>query len=76
MVRLFGALQTRETRNEKIQQIDQRVAEEESKITESEESMKYDLRNSFVVFLWIPVVSNILLYVSYVINSSLYLRKY
>lgn len=42
MVRLFGAVQTKETRNEKIQLIDQSIIEEERKITECEESIKYD----------------------------------
>lgn len=42
MVRLFGALQTKEIRDEKIQLIDRRIAEEGNKVDELEKSLKYD----------------------------------
>lgn len=40
IVRLFGALQTKEIRDEKIQLIDRRIAEEEDKVIELEKSLK------------------------------------
>ncbi|XP_065217646.1 sorting nexin-4-like [Planococcus citri] len=40
MARLFGALQTKEIRNEKVLQLDQRISEDENKIVELEESLK------------------------------------
>lgn len=40
MARLFGALQTKEIRNDKVLLLNQRITEDESKITESEEALK------------------------------------
>lgn len=40
MARLFGALQTKEIRNEKVLQLDQRISEDENKIVELRESLK------------------------------------
>lgn len=41
MARLFGALQTKEIRNEKVLQLDQRISEDENKIVQLQESLKY-----------------------------------
>lgn len=56
MARLFGALQTKEIRDEKVLQLTQRIAEDESKISEFEESLKYAFKHRYIFLIFTIII--------------------